>query len=331
MEPIEAKRPVDSPGFGLCSYRSGRLGSWSNESLGGAACSARSKSVQQDAFDELFRRLWRISVEWARAAGARVHGVAEDAATQAWAKAWRYRAGYDATKGCYGTWLGAIVRNETMDLLRTLGRESSAQDARGFAGLRDVSAPPEPELGSLSFVFEAFEELRRSKPDFARVLFLKSQGYKEKQICELMAISTTGTVASRLSRSKEFIARQLAEKGVVFLLDGAIGTVHPLGLVPLCRTGEGAFYGFSPVSGLFVLPGGMSPPPGATLVCEAFLAKLWAYSLDRFEVRADDERAVNKCEGAIFSWNRYSVVLREDPGTRESQAGRRPAGLMETS
>lgn len=233
---------------------------------------------------------------------------AEDAATQAWFKAWRYRRKYDLSKGCYGSWLGAIVRNETFDLLKIHKKEVALTSLSGDPAVGEASAIDEPELGALECVFDAYEELRREKPEFAKVLSLKAQGYPERQIGEMLALCAPGTVGSRLSRSKQYIAARLAEKGVVFLAEGGVGKLHPMGLAPLCRTGDGNFYSFSPLGGLFVLPTGAPPPPGSNAVCEGFFVKLWSYSLDRFDVRIRDETSR---EGAIFSWNQYSVYAKD--------------------
>jgi RNA polymerase sigma-70 factor, ECF subfamily len=280
----------------------------SNEELARAAATASSELVQKEAFDELFRRMWRTTVEWARAVGTMTQHRAEDAATQAWFKAWRYRKSYDPTKGRYGTWLGTIVRNETFDLLKSQKSDVSTTLISEDPVAADHAAALEPELEALNFVFDAFEALRREKPEFANVVTLKAQGYREKQICEMLGIPTPGTVGSRLSRSKQFIASWLAELGVVFLAEGAVGTLHPLALVPLCRTGDGNFYSFSPINGLFVLPRGESSPPGSTPICEGFFVKVWSYPMDRFDVRIRSEESV---EGAIFSWKQYSVYAKE--------------------
>ena len=291
----DAHQPEDG-----CSGRS-------NEDLGQAAAQAPSDSTQKEAFDELFRRLWRKTVQWAHAAGATTQHPAEDAATQAWLKAWKYRQKFDLSKGSYGTWLGAIVRNETYDLLKLLHREVAMSPASDEPSLLDSIVPSEPELEALHFVFDAFQALSRDKPHFANVLSLKAQGYRDKHICEMLGMSTLGTVGSRLSRAKQYIASRLAERGVVFLPENAIGTVHPLGLLPLCRSVEGTFYSCSPLTGLFILPAGASRPPGSTAVCSGFFAKIWAYPLDDYQVSIQDGTST---EEAIFSWNQYVVHAR---------------------
>jgi DNA-directed RNA polymerase specialized sigma24 family protein len=294
---------VGSPEPAVCPFES------SNEDLARKAATASSESLQKVAFDELFRRMWRTTVEWAHNAGAITQHRAEDAATQAWFKAWKYRTRFDSSKGCYGTWLGTIVRNETFDILKSQRKEVPVALISDEQVAAEPAAVADPELTGLDFVFEAFEALRREKPEFAKVVTLKAQGYPERQICEMLGMPSLGTVGSRLSRSKQFIAGWLAERGVVYLPEGAIGTIHPMGLVPLCRSGEGVFYSFSPLAGLFVLPAGASAPPGSTAVCEGFFVTVWSYPLDDFEVTIGGEGSGEK---AIFRWKEYVVHEAND-------------------
>jgi len=282
----------------------------SNEELALSAAGASTDAAQKDTFDELFRRMWQTTVQWACASGADAEHRAEDAATQAWYKAWKYRRKYDPAKGCYGTWLRSIVRNETSDLLRNSYRELPMNLADEYPAPR-ATIVGEPSLDSLSFVFDAFEALSEEKPEFARVLALKAQGYPDRQIGELLALASPGTVGSRLFRSKQYIAGRLARQGIVFLTEHANRPVQRIGLAPLCRTGDGSFYSFCPLSGLFVLPSEASAPPGSSAVGEGFFVKVWAYPLDRFEVRIREEAST---EGAIFSWNQYAVYARNGAG-----------------
>lgn len=279
----------------------------SNEGLGQAAAGASLETAQKEAFDELFRRMWRTTVEWSRAAGAPGQHYAEDAATQAWLKAWRYRQNYRPAKGSYGGWLRTIVRNETSDLLKAQNKEAPAGSMAQQTSAGMQPATTDYETGALDFIFDAFRALEKSKPEFANVLSLKAQGYRDRQIADVLGIHNVGTVGSRLWRAKEFIASRLAEKGVVFLAEGIVGTVHPMGLAPFCRTGDGSFYRFSPLSGLFVLPNGSPRPAGSDAVCDGFFVKVWSFPLEQFEVRVQDQTLT---EGAIFSWKQFAVYAR---------------------
>ncbi|MDQ4142807.1 MAG: sigma-70 family RNA polymerase sigma factor [Actinomycetota bacterium] len=283
-----------------------------NEELAWLAGHASEESIQKMAFDELFRRLWRGSVEWARSAGARTQDEAEDAATQAWVQAWRYRHRYDRAQSRYGTWLGKIVRNETVDVVKRESRHRVATPPDADDSDRsDPSTEDGTNLVALSYVWEAFDALRKSKPEFASVLSLKAQGYQDKQICEKLGIGKPGTVASRLFRAKTFMAEWLAARGVLFLPEGTLGRVHPWGLKPLCRTGVGTFYSFSPTDGLFVLPTSAGSPPGATHVCDGFFVQVWSYPLQRFRIVSPPKDLADRSD-VIFEWNKWAVVKLED-------------------
>ena len=246
----------------------------SNEELGAEAGSGADEAAQKEAFDELFRRLWRASVEWSRAAGAREQDTAEDAATQAWFRAWRYRHRYDQDRAAYATWLGTIVRNETMDLLRSESRLPRTGDAI----VEEVADPrtfEEPHLLALSFVWEAFEQLRCARPEFAAALRLKALGYRDRQIADFLGLERVGTVGSRLNRAKRFLAERLAERGIVYLSDEAGATAVCHGLTPLCGTGGGGFYSIVPDSGLLLLPQGQTPGGSLALVEQGFFVSVW--------------------------------------------------------
>lgn len=274
------------------------------EELAELAAGAPDPAAQREAFDELFRRLWRATVDWSCSAGAAGFDRAEDAATQAWFRAWRYRAKFDPAKGSYCSWLRRIVRNETYGLLGAGDKEVSVEDVCSLAAGRSPVEPLPSDSEGLDLLVGAFNELSLRKPEFARVLSLKVEGYRERQIGEMLGIPHMGTVASRLFRAREFVGRYLADRGVVFLPEGAIGTIHPLGLAPLCRAGDGRFYRFSPLSGLFVLPCNAGQPPHSEAVCSGFFVKVWSYPLDRFEISVGDH---SPAQGAVFRWKQYVV------------------------
>jgi RNA polymerase sigma-70 factor (ECF subfamily) len=80
-------------------------------------------------------------------------GAAEDVAQEAFVRAWRYAAGYDARRGAVSTWLLTIVRNVAVDRLRLrraepldpevlaarlqLGEGRAARDEHAALGERD--------------------------------------------------------------------------------------------------------------------------------------------------------------------------------------------------
>lgn len=278
----------------------------SNEELGRLAGQDIDETIQTDAFSELFRRLWRATVEWAGSMGGVSSHHAEDAATQAWLRAWRYRHGYDPERALYGTWLRRIVRNETVDLLNQAWhcRQRPVGETDYFQRADPVSQD-DCDATAFCFVCEAFEALKRSKPDFAAVLSLKAEGYRDKQICLKLGLESEGTVGSRAFRAKQYMAEWLADQRVVFLPQDAVGSVHPWGLNPLCTISGGRFYSFSPLDGLFALTPQRRNPPGSVLVCTGFFIRLWAYPLDRYRVSTSPP--TEQTSRVIFKWNQYLV------------------------
>lgn len=246
----------------------------SNEYLALAAGGSRSEKTQKEAFEELFRRLRRASVEWARLAGGDCHGLAEDAANLAWARAWRYRHRFDPLRGAYATWLKAIVHNETMDLQACESRHRHSEWTEEQGERPAEGSFEDARLPDLHFVWEVFENLKAARPEFADGLTLKSFGYRDKEIAEHLGLQKVGTVGSRLFRAKRLIAEGLAERGVVFV-PGCAGLGPMQGLIQLCRTGDGAFYGLPAGGDLELLPLGQRPQGPSTLILEGFFVAVW--------------------------------------------------------
>jgi RNA polymerase sigma factor (sigma-70 family) len=279
-----------------------------NDELGWLAAHGSNEVVRRRSFEELFRRLWRASVEWSMSAGVRDRSLAEDAATQAWLRAWRYRTRYDRQRSPYGAWLSTIVRNESRDLLASESRRP--MPASSEIDQIDLSdGTREPDIG-LSFVSEAVAALRTAKPDFAAALWLKAEGYPDKQIGALLGVAKEGTVASRLFRAKRYVAEWLAEQGLVLISVDDLPTPRASRLKSECRTSVGVLYSCSPSDGLFVLPAHSPRPPSANLVCDGFMVRVWAYDLNAFRILTADEVVGDKGRPIVFRWQQYRVVER---------------------
>lgn len=273
--------PSGAPGRAPIAASPGRNldQTWSNEDLGALAAGKlepyAGEAAQREAFETLFRRLWRASVEWARTAYAGNRDLSEDAATQAWYRAWRYRTRYDPRRAAYATWLGAIVRNESADVRRSETRHRS-RAGEVPEDVPDEHCVEEPPLSALSFVWEALRELESRHPEFAAVLLMRAQGYPDKQIAQRLGIERVGTVGSRIWRAKRFVAQRLAENGVVLLPGPVDQDLVREGLVPRCRTEGGCFYSLPSSGSLVALPqGAVRKGVEADPVCDAFLMSVW--------------------------------------------------------
>jgi RNA polymerase sigma-70 factor (ECF subfamily) len=77
----------------------------------------------------------------------RERGLAEDAAQQAFERAWRHAASFDARRGSVLTWLLSITRNVAIDLTRV--RRPTALDPADLQGLLPPTAGADPEQSAI--------------------------------------------------------------------------------------------------------------------------------------------------------------------------------------
>jgi RNA polymerase sigma factor (sigma-70 family) len=125
-------------------------------------------------------------------------GTAEDVAQEAFVRAWRYAASYDARRGTVLTWLLTIVRNAAVDRLRL--RQAVPLDPELLAAklqLHEARAPREEQ----SAVAER-EELRQAlailPPEQRRALLLAAYfGRTAGEVAELEGIPL-GTAKTRI-------------------------------------------------------------------------------------------------------------------------------------
>lgn len=125
-------------------------------------------------------------------------GTAEDVAQEAFVRAWRYAASYDARRGTVLTWLLTIVRNVAVDRLRL--RQAEPLDPDLLASklqLQDTGAAPDEQ----SAVAER-DRLRRAlgtlPAEQRRALLLATYfGRTAAEVAELEAIPV-GTAKTRI-------------------------------------------------------------------------------------------------------------------------------------
>jgi RNA polymerase sigma factor (sigma-70 family) len=121
-------------------------------------------------------------------------GLAEEVAQDAFMRAWRYAATYDARRGRVGSWLLTITRNLSVDAVR-LRRDYPVDPERLMVALVTVSDEPE---------YEGSEHLRaglRSLPaEQARPIVLAAvYGLTAREIAEQEGIPL-GTAKTRIRR-----------------------------------------------------------------------------------------------------------------------------------
>lgn len=83
--------------------------------------------------------------------------LAEDAAQQAFERAWRHAASYDSRRGSVATWLLAITRHVSIDTIRV--RRPVPVDPAAVAGFLPPSEAPDPQ--SAAVATDQLDRLRR--------------------------------------------------------------------------------------------------------------------------------------------------------------------------
>jgi RNA polymerase sigma-70 factor (ECF subfamily) len=121
-------------------------------------------------------------------------GLAEEVAQDAFMRAWRYAATYDARRGRVGTWLLAIARNVSVDAAR-LRRDYPVDPERLIGALVSTSGEPEQERA------EYLRAGLRSLPaEQARAIVLAAvYGLTAREIAEQEGIPL-GTAKTRIRR-----------------------------------------------------------------------------------------------------------------------------------
>ena len=144
-----------------------------------------------DAFVRRFeRRVFGLTLSILRDRGA-----AEEAAQEAFVRAWRHASAYDPRKGGVATWLLTIARNVALNMLPT--RKIDPVDP--LALLLMDGGTPSADGGQVAPVSEPFEQMLARLPlEQRRPLVLAVfYGYTAKEIGELDGVPL-GTVKTRI-------------------------------------------------------------------------------------------------------------------------------------
>lgn len=143
------------------------------------------------------------------------HGLAEDAAQQAFERAWRHAASFDGRRGSVATWLLTITRNVSIDLVRV--RRGVPFDPSDLIMLLPPTADRDPEraavdadlLGQLRPALDALPEGQRRA-----VLLATLAGRTSTEIAEIegVPIPTAKTrLRTGLAKLQEALRREVAE------------------------------------------------------------------------------------------------------------------------
>ncbi len=164
-----------------------------------------------EAFTTLYERHSRAAYSLAYKMAAE-HGTAEDLVQEAFLEAWRAAASYKAEKGSVRTWVLSIVRNRSIDLLRSCASRRRTQHRAEAAALTSQSSGAFAETWHDPQRERISEALSCLPPEQLKVLKLAYfSGYTHAEIAELLSLPV-GTVKGRLRLSLKKVRVRLSER-----------------------------------------------------------------------------------------------------------------------
>ena len=163
----------------------------------------REAALDEAAFGRLYRELWPAVVDYLRfRIGA---SEATDVAAEAFTRAWRARAQYDAARGALKPWLWSIARNAATDHLRQRSAVQVELDAESMGdGHVDDDIATALEMDR---VVAAAKTLHPTDQEIIALRF--GAGFTNRAIGDLIGRSE-GDVAVRLHRALRRIRHDLA-------------------------------------------------------------------------------------------------------------------------
>jgi RNA polymerase sigma factor (sigma-70 family) len=133
--------------------------------------------------------------------------AAEEAAQEAFVRAWRRAAAYDPRRGTVAAWLLTIARNVAVNMLPT--HRAYPVDPEALLGLQETRPPPDAD-GQLAPVSQPMREaLMRLPGEQRRALVLAVfYGYTAREVSELDK-TPVGTVKTRIRAALMRLRSQL--------------------------------------------------------------------------------------------------------------------------
>ena len=155
------------------------------------------------AFELLFRRYEAEVYGWILRI-VRDRSAADDVLVEAFWRAYRGRAQFDATRS-FGAWMRRIATNAALDELRSARR-------RGWRSADDtLPAPRAADRDTSDAIALAFRRLPPGLQAVAALALIEEQPYAD--IADALGIPV-GTVKSRVSRATRLLREELARLGV---------------------------------------------------------------------------------------------------------------------
>ena len=136
--------------------------------------------------------------------------AAEEAAQDAFLRAWRYAASFDPRRGSAATWLLTITRNAALDQVRARGRRLEHLPSQSLDQLGDV--PGDQDIEGPRDDHAVVAEAMRSLPSEQRDTLVAAafQGLTAREISEAWGVPL-GTVKTRLRLAMHKLRATIAE------------------------------------------------------------------------------------------------------------------------
>ena len=158
----------------------------------------------QPAFEQLFRQFEPDVYRWILRV-VRDRSIADDVLVEAFWRAYRGRAQFDATRS-FGAWMRRIATNAALDALRSAARR------RGWRQADDtLPAPQGSDRDANDAIAAAFRRLAPDLQVVAALALVEEQPYAD--IADALGIPV-GTVKSRVFRATRILREELARLGV---------------------------------------------------------------------------------------------------------------------
>ena len=165
------------------------------------------------AFAELYRatsaKLFAVSLRIVRESG-----LAEEAVQDSYVKIWNHAADYAQAKSAPMTWMAAIVRNRSLDIVRRTREEPDVDDALA-ANLVDETAAPAREAADRAAAHALRECLQELDPDQRQSIALAFfHGLTHAELAAHLR-KPLGTVKTHVRRGLARLRECLARGGMV--------------------------------------------------------------------------------------------------------------------
>jgi RNA polymerase sigma-70 factor (ECF subfamily) len=157
----------------------------------------------RDAFEALYRRFHREVHAWILRI-VRDPSAADDAVVDAFWRAYRSRARFDATRS-FGAWMRRIATNASLDQLRTMARRPAQYDGE------EIRAPALPDHDVRKTIARAMRSLPPRLRLVAVLALVEEQPLAD--IADALNVPL-GTVKSRLFRATRRLRVELIRLGI---------------------------------------------------------------------------------------------------------------------